>query len=191
MQLSEPAFLPAVLHSIKAIDGRALELAVDLLHCVRGSGGTVYTIGNGGSAATASHMACDLTKATGNGSRTPLRMVALSDSPALLTAWANDVSFSDVFSRQLAIMAQPDDLVLAISVSGTSPNILEGLQVARRVHARTLGLLGGDGGAAIDLVDVALHVPCEDYGMVETVHQGLVHALTAGLRARDGGVLAT
>lgn len=178
--------LDAVARVCGEVDRAALGEAIGLLDSVRRKRGRVYIMGNGGSAATASHMACDLAKAVGDDAEAGVRAIALSDSSPLITAWTNDVGPSSAFAGQLAALLDPDDVVVAISVSGNSPNILAALRLARDVGATTIGMLGGDGGTGRLLVDVALHVPRDDYGIVETVHLGMVHALVAGLRACRG-----
>lgn len=165
-----------------AIDPGALHQAVTLLKAARRRRARVYIMGNGGSASTASHMACDLAKGIGRTRHERLRAVALSDSSALLTAWVNDSGSTLGFSGQLDTLLDPQDVVIAVSVSGNSENVLAGLDTARELGAATIGLLGADGGRALRQVDVALHVPSWDYGVVETVHIGLLHALANALR---------
>lgn len=178
--------LDGVARACQEVDRAALGEAIELLDLVRRKRARVYIMGNGGSAATASHMACDLAKAVGDDVEQGVRAIALSDSSPLITAWTNDIGPSSAFAGQLAVLLDPDDVVVAISVSGNSPNILAGLRLARDTGAATIGLLGSDGGTGLSLVDIALHVPRDDYGIVETVHLGLTHALAAGLRACRG-----
>ncbi len=168
--------------ALRNLDAARIDRVVAALRHARHRRARVYVMGNGGSAATASHLACDLAKSVGGRGADRLRAVALSDSSPLLTAWANDVDVTAMFSGQLETLLDSGDVVIAISVSGRSPNILAGLRTARRLGARTIGLLGADGGPALGLVDLALHVASDSYGVVETVHLGLVHALTEALR---------
>jgi D-sedoheptulose 7-phosphate isomerase len=177
------SLLDGVAGACRDIDRAAVEEVVELLDSARRNHARVYIVGNGGSAATASHMACDLAKTVGDGELGGLRAIALSDSSPLITAWTNDVGASAVFAGQLAVLLDPCDVVIAISVSGNSPNILAALRLARDMGAATVGLLGADGGRALSMVDIALHVPRDDYGVVETVHLGLAHAVAADLRA--------
>ncbi|MDQ6898752.1 MAG: SIS domain-containing protein [Candidatus Dormibacteraeota bacterium] len=143
----------------------------------------VYILGNGGSASTASHFACDLAKATIVHSRARLRVTALTDNVALLTAWANDTSYDRVFAEQLVNLLNPGDVVMAISASGNSPNVLAAVAVARERGALTVALVGCSGGALKTAVDVAVHVPSHDYGVVEDCHLVLEHAITASTRS--------
>ena len=149
------------------------------------SGGQVFIIGNGGSAAMASHMACDLSK-TVFGSRTMdarrrFRVMALTDNTPLITAWANDVGYECVFAEQLRTWVGSGDLVIAITGSGNSLNIIEAVEVACTLGAHTFGLLGFDGGQIKDLVDEYVLVPVENYGYVEDIHLALDHIVTAYL----------
>jgi D-sedoheptulose 7-phosphate isomerase len=142
----------------------------------------VYVIGNGGSASTASHFACDLSKATINGDLPRLRVTSLTDNVALLTAWANDSSYEAVFAEQLANLLDPGDVVVAISASGKSPNVLAAIDAAQSRGAITVGFVGFGGGPLKEMVDVAVHVPSHSYGVVEDCHLVLEHAITAAMR---------
>jgi D-sedoheptulose 7-phosphate isomerase len=147
----------------------------------RGEGRTIFIAGNGGSASTASHFALDLQKAGGS-STVMTRALSLSDNMGLITAWGNDTSFDQVFVEQLRRVGQPGDVLVVVSVSGNSPNLLEALDWARSNKMGTLGLLGKDGGKALASVDSAVVVPSDDYGWVESAHLALHHILTYALR---------
>lgn len=146
----------------------------------------MYIIGNGGSAATASHMACDLAKnvypAVSISPVRRFRVTSLTDNVALITALANDCGYERVFSEQLTNVLQKDDLVVAISASGNSPNVVEAIALARKRGARTAALLGFDGGVVKDMVDVALVIDSHDYGHVEDLHMVLNHLMAAWMR---------
>lgn len=148
------------------------------------SGRCLYLLGNGGSAALASHMACDLGKGTVVPGQPRLRVVALTDNAALLTAWANDVNYECVFAEQLAGQARPGDLVLAISGSGNSPNVLAALAWARAHGCITLGLAGFQGGKMKDLCDVCWVVPSDNMQLIEDLHVSASHSLFTVLRHR-------
>lgn len=147
-------------------------------------GRTVYVFGNGGSAALASHCACDLGKGTAiNGTRR-LRVVALTDNVPLMTAWANDVSYDDVFSEQLAPLIHKGDIALAISGSGNSPNVLKALHIARESGALTIGLAGFQGGKMKVLCDLCVIVPSDNMQVIEDLHVSVNHSLFTFLRSR-------
>ncbi len=147
---------------------------------------TVFLIGNGGSAANASHFAQDLAKGTAPGLEAPrrLRALSLADNVGFLTALANDVGYERVFEQQLRTLARPGDLLIAISGSGNSPNVLRAVEWAREAGLLTLGVTGFDGGKLRGMVDHAVHVPCDDMGICETLHAAVFHCAMSGLRER-------
>lgn len=147
---------------------------------------TVYILGNGGSAATASHLACDLVKATNAPGHARLRAIALTDNVPLLTAISNDLSYEEVFAEQVHSLARAGDVVIAISASGNSPNVINAVTVARAIGATVIGLTGFGGGRLRALSDVCLVVPSDEYGPVEDMHMIVAHAITAALQAMRG-----
>jgi D-sedoheptulose 7-phosphate isomerase len=147
-------------------------------------GRAVYLFGNGGSAALASHFACDLGKGATDGSAKRFRALAFTDNVPLMTAWANDASYEDVFAEQLANFVRPDDVAFAISGSGNSPNVLKALTVARREGALTIGLTGFQGGYMKDLCDVCLVIPSDNMQIIEDLHLSVTHAIFTAVRAR-------
>lgn len=170
------ASLAEAAEALRGVDVGSLARAVALLVKVGARGGVLYTAGNGGSAATASHLALDLQKAAG------VRAISLADNPGLITAWGNDTEFDRVFAEQLDVLGREEDGVIVISVSGSSPNLIALLDVAREKGMPSVGLLGCNGGRAAALVDVSIVVPSGDYGWVESVHTVLHHVLTYALR---------
>lgn len=177
------AFSESVNAALIGLSGIEFSNFVELIRNVCVDRGRLYVMGNGGSAATATHMVCDLTKATSNGRVPQLRAFALADNNSVLTALANDITYDDVFSRQIDGLVDHHDAVVAITVSGTSVNIIEGLRAARRKGAHTAGLLGWDVRKIGQLLDIALQVPSSDFGVVETAHLAIVHAVAATLSA--------
>jgi D-sedoheptulose 7-phosphate isomerase len=145
-------------------------------------GSTVFILGNGGSAATASHFACDLAKGTQRPGVRPFRVIALTDNVPLITAWGNDTAYDRIFAEQLRPLVQSGDLVIGISGSGNSPNVLEAMRVARQAGARTIGWTGFRGGKIKDLVDVCVIAPSDSMEQIEDVHLILEHAVCTALR---------
>jgi D-sedoheptulose 7-phosphate isomerase len=145
---------------------------------------SVYVFGNGGSAALASHCACDLGKGTVVNGNRRFRVLALTDNVPLMTAWANDASYEDVFAEQVATLVHKDDVALAISGSGNSPNILKALQVARDSSAFTIGLTGFQGGRMKALCDLCVIVPSDSMQIIEDVHVCINHAIFSVIRTR-------
>jgi len=155
-----------------------LDQIADAVMEVYESGRTVFTFGNGGSAALASHFACDLGKGTAycNGGKR-LRVLSLTDNLSTLTAWANDASYEDVFSEQLRNFVQPQDVAFAISGSGNSKNVLNALRVARDAGARTVGISGFQGGQMKSLCDVCVVVPSDNMQIIEDLHLAMAHSI--------------
>jgi D-sedoheptulose 7-phosphate isomerase len=170
---------------LKRVDLESLGEVIELLRGVRQAGATVFVAGNGGSAATASHWVNDLCKATRSEGSPLIRAVCLSDNMSLLTALANDEGYERVFSAQLESLGRKGDMLVLISASGNSPNLVSAVGVARELGATTVGLLGFDGGALLDLVDahVLLSTALGDYELVEDGHAALCHAMTVGLKS--------
>jgi D-sedoheptulose 7-phosphate isomerase len=175
-------YLADLVDVLRLVPSDPLARAIDLLLHARSTGRRVYIMGNGGSATTASHFVCDLVKTAHVRGHRPLRAFALTDSISSLTAWANDTTYERIFAEQVAALVERGDVVIAISASGNSPNIVAGLVAAAAKGARTIGLFGFDGGAACKLVDVAIHIPSHDYGLVEDTHLAIGHAFTAAIR---------
>jgi D-sedoheptulose 7-phosphate isomerase len=153
---------------------------------------TVFIFGNGGSAALASHLACDL----GKGTHSPnpglvdlsevkrLKAISLTDNLPMMSAWANDSSYEDVFAEQMANFIQPGDVAFGISGSGNSPNVLKALALAKKTGATTVGLTGFQGGKMKDLLDRAIVVPSENMQQIEDAHLVLAHMIFLELRRR-------
>ncbi len=171
-----------VTEAVRALDMDAVQRLVVRLDGARRRGATVYIAGNGGSAATASHWVNDLGKATrGAGAR--MRVMALADNTPWVTALANDEGFGCVFAEQLKNFARGGDLLIVISCSGNSPNLVAAVECARAQDVETVALLGFDGGALKDMVDDHVLVASERgaYELVEDVHGVVCHACTRAL----------
>lgn len=140
-------------------------------------GKQVFILGNGGSSSTASHMAADLAKNTIAPNMKRFRVFSLNDNAAIMTALANDLGYDNVFLEQLTNLVQAGDVLIAVSASGNSPNVLKAMRYAQARSAEVVGLLGFDGGAAAALADIPLVVPSNHYGVVEDAHLILNHIL--------------
>jgi D-sedoheptulose 7-phosphate isomerase len=161
------------------------ELVGELLRCYD-EGRTLFLFGNGGSAALASHLACDLGKGTvpEGASRTRFRVIALTDNMPLITAWANDSSYEIIFSEQLQNLVRPGDVAFAISGSGSSPNVLAGLLAAKSAGAKTMGLTGSAGAKMMALCKLCVVIPSENMQIIEDFHLGVAHAAFTVIRQR-------
>lgn len=161
--------------ALLSIDWRLLELAVSEIESVRNRGARIWVAGNGGSAAIADHLLCDWVKGTFSASQAPIHVHSLVSNVALLTACANDFGYEVSFERQIEMQAQPGDLLVCISSSGNSPNILAALRKASSLGLKTIALTGFSGGESAQLADISLHVDAHNYGVVEDCHQILMH----------------
>lgn len=193
MTLSPRAFaedylfrLSSVLHNIP------LEAIAQLIEAVERTcvdGRQIFIVGNGGSASMASHMMVDLAKGTLSGPADDaqagrVRVISLTDNVPLMTAWANDADYTRIFSEPLRNLGSPGDLLIAISASGNSANILSAVHAARTLGMRVVALTGFGGGELAALADVSLVVPAKEYGPVEDVHLIVNHILSGYLRER-------
>jgi D-sedoheptulose 7-phosphate isomerase len=146
-------------------------------------GATIITAGNGGSAATASHFAGDVTKATRHNRRKPVRALCLNDNMTACTAWANDTSYSHALAEQLKSLGRAGDVFVPISGSGNSANIIQAAIAAKQQQMLILALTGSGGGELAELADVAVIVPSEEMPAIEDVHLAICHVLINELRA--------
>lgn len=160
----------------------AVDHAVERLYDAYVASRTVYLFGNGGSAALASHIACDLGKGTRIPDEKPFRVLSLTDNVPLITAWANDTSYDDVFAEQLRSFMAPGDISFAISGSGNSPNVLKGLRTSRELGGCNIGLTGHAGGKMRSLCDVCVIVPSQNMQQIEDAHVCVMHAIFLALR---------
>lgn len=169
--------------SLNSISPVALGEVVSILKDAAAKHKTIYICGNGGSAETASHMACDLAKGTRIPGFPYIRAFALTDSMAQLSAWANDTSYDNCFSGQLEGLGQPGDILIAISGSGNSANVLRAVETAEELGMTSIGFIGFQGGKLKHLVDYPIVIPAENIELVEDVHMSLVHSIATALRS--------
>ena len=169
--------------ALRSVDLGAVGSVSNALLEARDRGSHIFVVGNGGSAATASHMATDLMLGSGL-VNPPLRVIALTDNQAIITATGNDVNFHQVFSRQLFHLAQRGDILIVVSASGNSPNVLACVDTAKELGLTTIAFTGFDGGRLAAMVDLLVHVPTRvgAYGPVEDVHLMVNHMITEQLK---------
>jgi D-sedoheptulose 7-phosphate isomerase len=168
---------------LKRLPFTAIDAVTDALWDTYVSDRAVFVFGNGGSAALASHSACDLGKGTALHGNRRFRVLSLADNVPLMTAWANDQRYDDIFAEQLRSFVQEGDVALAISGSGNSSNVLNCLQVAREAGARTIGLTGFQGGKMKMLCDLSVVIPSENMQIIEDLHVSVVHSIFTALRS--------
>jgi len=161
--------------AIEGVDNDAVSAWIDRLVRARSEGATIFVAGNGGSAATASHFATDIGKGASYGKPVRFRVVALTDSMSTITAYANDVSYDVVFAEQLRNLGKPGDLLVTISGSGSSTNIVRVIEVAKELQMDVVALTGFSGGDSGPMADIHINVPSDHMGRIEDVHMALCH----------------
>lgn len=167
---------------LKSISLFHLEKVLALLEQAYRNGHRIFIMGNGGSAATASHFALDLAKNTIMPGVPRLKAISLTDHVPLITAWSNDTAYEHIFAEQLANMIESGDVVIGISGSGNSQNVINALQLAKEAHAATIGLLGAKGGKIKGIVDVYVLAPGYNIEQEEDAHLILAHVITRHMR---------
>lgn len=172
------SYLQYLTEILGRIDPQAVGRFVEVLLSARERGGTVFFIGNGGSAATASHFANDLAIGS-NSYEKPLRVVSLVDNQAIITAVANDFGYEEIFVRQLRVLGRAGDILVGISASGNSPNLIKAFEYARQAGIMTVAITAFDGGKMKQMADDCIHVPTEskEYGPAEDAHMILDHLI--------------
>jgi D-sedoheptulose 7-phosphate isomerase/D-glycero-D-manno-heptose 1,7-bisphosphate phosphatase len=168
--------------AMRTVDPSRFHAAAALLNDAHDRDATVFACGNGGSASIANHLQCDHVKCVGQGTDLRARVFSLSTNVELFSAIANDNGYEHVFEHQLASVARPGDLLIAVSSSGRSPNIVRALEWASTHGIRTIALTGFKGGRARELADVSIHVESGNYGIVEDAHQACMHVLAQYVR---------
>ncbi len=167
---------------LRLISQAHLQQILSLLEDAYHQGHRLFLMGNGGSAATASHFALDLAKNTITPGAPRLKAISLTDHVPLITAWSNDKAYEDIFEEQLATMLEPGDVVIGISTSGNSLNVIKALRLAKQTGAATIGLLGANGGVIKTLVDAYVLAPGQNIEQEEDAHLILAHVITRHMR---------
>ena len=163
--------------ALDTIDLSNVSRAIEILAEARANGRTIFVCGNGGSASTASHFACDMVKGASFQRESRFRIMALTDSLPTITAYSNDVAYECVFAEQLKNFARPDDVVMLISGSGNSPNVLRAAEYARSINCRTIALTGRDGGKLGPLAELQIRVAEPHMGRIEDGHMVICHMI--------------
>lgn len=175
----------ALSSALLSIDWHQLDLAVAEIESARMRRARLWVAGNGGSAAIADHLLCDWVKGTFTASQEPIHVHSLVSNTALLTACANDFGYDASFARQIEMQAQSGDVLICISSSGNSANILAALRKASSMGLKTVALTGFGGGESVRLADISLHVHAHNYGVVEDCHQILMHNIAQYIYGRS------
>ncbi len=159
-----------------------IDQVIALLHEARLSGRKIFIMGNGGSASTASHFVCDLAKNTRKPGWPNFRVIGLADNMSIFSAYANDEGYASVFAQQLDNLLNPSDVVIGISTSGNSPNVINAIELAKHRGATTIGFTGFEGGRLGSLVDIEIRVASDSIEQIEDIHLILEHMITKVLR---------
>ena len=171
------AYKTDLLKTIETIDLEKVGQAIEMLRQARDENRRIFVCGNGGSASTASHFVCDMVKGASFRRDKRFRIMALTDSLPTITAYANDVSYDCVFVEQLKNFAEPGDVVMAISGSGNSPNVLQAIEYANSIGCRTIALSGRNGGKLGPMAQLNLHASHPHMGRIEDVHMIVMHMI--------------
>lgn len=177
-------YLGLLREAILELDLNVLEHVVDMLQEAQQSSRQVFLFGDGGSATTASHFACDLAKTAAVPGKPRLRAISLTDNVALITAIANDISYDDIFVEQMSGLWNQGDLAIGISASGNSPNVLKAVEYANNHGGKTIGFSGFGGGRLTMMANVNIAFSTSNYGVVEDMHLVLTHLVSQAFRQR-------
>ena len=177
-------YMREVKYCLDNLDKKKISQATEYIMQAYNNKRTVFVMGNGGSASTASHIACDFGKGTlqrhYDETEPRIKVISLTDNVALMTAFANDVSFEDIFFQQLRSLVEPNDVIIAISGSGNSKNVIKAVRYAKKCGAKVIGLLGfKTGGKLAQMVDCAINVKSDFYGPCEDIHLIINHMMTS------------
>lgn len=175
------ASLDETVQAIQSLDQEVLQRLASLISDLQHTHGILWTMGNGGSSSTGSHMACDVGKGIGASLETPIRALSINEQAITQSAWANDFGFEDAMRNQLEQLARPGDAVLAISGSGNSPNVVNAAQWAKENGYPVAILVGRNGGRLSEHADIELRVDSTDMQVLENVHLVVVHWLFKAL----------
>ena len=175
-------YLSSLQQTMNELPRENIVSVIELLQSARLDGRQVFIMGNGGSASTATHFVCDLAKNTRKDGLPHFKVIGLTDNMALFSAYANDEGYENVFAQQLANLVMPNDIVIAISASGNSMNVLNAIALAKTRQAVTVGFTGFDGGQMAPLVDLNVHVNSNVIEHVEDIHLMLEHMIVKAIK---------
>jgi len=177
-------YVDAIRIAFSSLDSQQIHSAASCLEQAIKRNATIFVCGNGGSAGISNHFVCDHMKGVRTGTNLRPRVSSLSENIEIVTAIANDIGYENVFDFQLASVSSRGDVLVTISSSGNSPNILNALRWARGNGLTSIAMTGFDGGESRSFADISLHVDAQNYGVVEDVHQSLIHLLAQFLRQK-------
>ena len=174
-----------ILNCFQSIDIESLQKIANLLDQTIKDGNTIFSCGNGGSSAISEHFVCDFLKGASTNTNIQPLIHSLTSNTPTLTAVANDISYDDIFSFQLKKYANENDILICVSSSGNSPNIVKSIEASKEIGMRSISFVGFDGGIAKQISDYCLHIDNQNYGIVEDLHQSLMHLLAQYIRLKN------
>lgn len=178
------AYADEIGRAFSTVDKAAVQKAADMLEVAINNEATIFVCGNGGSAAIAGHFTCDHMKGSRAGTDLRPKVSSLSSNIEIITAIANDISYANIFEFQLSCQAKPGDVLVTISSSGGSPNIMAAVDWAKAHGVTVIAMTGFSGGESRKQANISLHVEADNYGIIEDVHQSLMHILAHYLRQK-------
>jgi len=176
------SYISVLQDTVGKLPVESITRVVETLQNARLEGRKVFIMGNGGSASTANHFVCDLAKNTRHDSLPHFRVIGLTDNMAIFSAYANDEGYENVFAAQLANLVEAEDVVIAISASGNSANVVKAIEEAKSYNAVTVGFTGFTGGKLASLVDIQVHVDSHVIEHVEDIHLMLEHMIVKAIK---------
>lgn len=175
-------YITGLQQTIDQLPHQLISDVIDVLNEARLKGSQVFIMGNGGSATTASHFVCDLAKNTRQDGLPHFRVIGLTDNMSIFSAYANDEGYENVFSQQLANLVNPGDVIIGISASGNSKNVLNAMEEAQKHNVKTIGFTGFDGGLLGQMVNINIHVKSDIIEYVEDIHLMLEHMIVKSIK---------
>ena len=175
-------YIDNLLFGLNSVNLDELQKAVNIISDKIQNGGMLYVCGNGGSASISNHFLCDFMKGSSTDTKIKPRIISLSSNIEIITAISNDISYEKIFVYQLERIANKNDVILTISASGDSENVVQALKFGKKINLSTIAMTGFDGGRCSKLSDINLHVDVHNYGVVEDCHQSLMHIITQYIR---------
>lgn len=182
-------YLVELQNTLGVLPLQSISKVVDILHEARVMKRRIFVMGNGGSASTASHIACDLAKNTRMEGLPHVRISEVTDNSAIFSAYANDEGYDNAFVKHLANFIEPNDVVIGISTSGKSSNVLKAINYSNSINALTIGLTGFDGGKLKSMAAMSIHVPSNCIEQIEDIHLVIGHIFCTQLRAQAANLL--
>ncbi|MCL2509574.1 MAG: SIS domain-containing protein [Methanomassiliicoccaceae archaeon] len=179
-------YLSELMSNLKKIDLGEVDKAIEILIEAHNKGARIFTAGNGGSSATASHIVCDFNKGISANTEKKFEMVCLSDSIPTITAISNDIGYDQIFSLQLKGRMKKEDVLMAVSGSGNSKNILLATEYAKSIGSKVIAFTGFDGGQLYKMADVNIHLPLRDMQKAEDAHMIMLHLIARAIADRYG-----